>query len=165
MEVLISQLHQVDTDGLTSLPSSSSASRRKATIPVSTSTSTTIIPPEMLNPPPQQNKRKAPSTVESRLENKKMISNVRSKRCKKHIHRTKSSKTLRQGLTTKGKASRGFWSKSKQDISKKLWWPTKTDWRASASNSSSGLLNLEGRLSSFSVKTKLHTNRSCSYYI
>ncbi|KAJ3076510.1 hypothetical protein HK102_005406, partial [Quaeritorhiza haematococci] len=48
-----------------------------------------------------------------------------------------SSGTLALGSTSSAKVSRGFWNASCQELSKKLWLPTKTDCVALASTSSS----------------------------
>ena len=71
-------------------------------------------------------KRLERSTAESHLPNKKTTSSAKSKQCAKSSRSTKSTKTLAPVSTTGAKASRGFWNTSKQEWSKKLWWPTET---------------------------------------
>lgn len=88
---------------------------------------------------PQRRKRpRELCTAESLPKNKKTTSGVKSKRCKRASQATKSSRTSRRASTTIAKASRGFWSERKAELSTKLWWPTATVSRDSAWNSSSG---------------------------
>ncbi len=88
---------------------------------------------------PQRRKRpRELCTAGSLPKNKKTTSGVKSKRCKRASQATKSSRTSRRASTTIAKASRGFWSERKAELSTKLWWPTATVSRDSAWNSSSG---------------------------
>jgi hypothetical protein len=96
---------------------------------------------------------KETSTVVSLLQNRNTLSN-KFKRCKTTSPTTKYSQTSVPVSTTSVKVSRGFWNKSKADISKKLWLPTKIDWRASVSNSGSS--SVLGHASSFSTLTYSH---------
>lgn len=99
-------------------------------------------------------------TAGSPLINKKTISNGKSKRFKTSSQSTKFSKTFAPVSTTSARACPGFWSKSKQEQSKKLWWPTKIDWHVSGSNSSNGSSLKQEHLSSFSTLRFLHPTKN-----
>jgi len=70
-------------------------------------------------------------TVESVLEHKKMILKDRSVTCKKKNQDTKSSQTLDQVSTSKGKVLDKSWTLHIQEKSKNWWLPTRTDYRVS----------------------------------
>ena len=65
-------------------------------------------------------------TAESPQINKQTTCNAKLKRWKRASQDTKSSQTSHLASITKEKASRGFWSERKAELSKKLWWPTGT---------------------------------------
>jgi transposase len=103
--------------------------------------------------------RQEHSTAECLLRSKKMTFTDKSKPSKNSTLGTKSSVTSVVDSITNGKDSRGFWSKSKQEQSKRLWWPTKIDWQDSERNSSSGSSDKRAHLSSFSIKHYSHPQK------
>lgn len=58
---------------------------------------------------------------------KRTTSNDRLSICDPHIQITKSLQILEVVLTSRGKDLKPFWTKQSEEISKKLWLPTKTD--------------------------------------
>ena len=105
-------------------------------------------------------KRKVPSTVEFPHTSNVTTYSARLVPCKKRTRVTKSTKTSAQASNTNVKVSRGFWSTSKMDISKKLWLPIKIDWRGSGSSSSNGSSLERGHISSFSTIRYYHPIRN-----
>ena len=105
-------------------------------------------------------KRKVHSMQEFHPTNKKMILSGKCKRSKLSIPRIKSSRACVSDSNTTERVSRGFWSKGKQEHSKRLWWPIKTDWHASRPKSSNGSSRVQAPLSAFSLMSNCHPNKS-----
>jgi len=74
--------------------------------------------------------------VESAPFNKKRISKGKNKQCKKRTRITKSSQTSDRASTSKEKDYYGWWTKSCEEMSKRLWCPTAIDCADSPLNSS-----------------------------
>ena len=97
-------------------------------------------------------KRRKSSTQESLRITKKKISRDKSKTCKQHTLTMSSSKTSDQGSTTTERDSRGFWTAFTEEMSRKLWLPTKTGSVVMESSSSNGSSTNLGRNSWFTAK-------------
>lgn len=103
--------------------------------------------------PKQTKKRKSQSVMlESLQPIKKKICKDKLNSSEINTPTTKSSKTLDQDSTGKGKVSVPFWNKYTKALSKKLWLPTKTDCVDLDSNWWNGSLKNLGQNSWFSVK-------------
>ncbi len=107
-----------------------------------------------------QLKRKS-STAGSDQQNKRMTLKDKRKPCKKNIQTTKSSQISDQGLTSKGKDSYGWWTKSCEEMSKKLSYPIEIDSVGLPSTSSNGYVR-EVQPNSWS-KTKRYIPRNRSF--
>lgn len=83
--------------------------------------------------------------------NKRMTSRVRSLACNSNTQTHVSSLISPQVLTTSVKVSGGFWDMSKKDVSQKLWWLTRIDWRDSEAISSSGYVSSQTSASSMRI--------------
>ena len=105
-------------------------------------------------------RQRVQSMRESFRTNKKTTFSGKSNPYKRRTRTTKSSKTSAQASNSKDQRLRGFWSKCKEEQSKKLWWPTKTDWHASQRTLLNGSLNKPAPLSSFKITQSFHPNRN-----
>ena len=74
--------------------------------------------------------------VESAPPNKKRTSRGRNNQCNKRTRTTKLSQISARASTSKEKVCYGWWTKSCEEMSKKLWCPTATDCADLPSNSS-----------------------------
>jgi hypothetical protein len=67
-------------------------------------------------------------TVVSQQQDKNQILKDKSKSCQNNSLLTKSSQTLDKELISKERVLKTFWNKLSKEVSKKLWFPTKTDY-------------------------------------
>lgn len=78
-------------------------------------------------------------TVECLHQNNEMTSTDKLNNCTECSQTTKLSKTLEADLTSNAKVLQPFWNEFCQEMSQKLWLPTKTDCAGSDSTSLNGL--------------------------
>ena len=101
--------------------------------------------------------------VESPVEIKKEILNVKSNSCVPNSQTMKSLKISDQVLTLRGKVLKPFWTTRSSQISKKLWLPTKTDCADLDLNSSSTCSKKPQMLKSwFLMKKSKHQEKNLS---
>ena len=100
-----------------------------------------------LSSPPREE-----STAESLSGSRKTTSSDRLVHYRNSFRTTLCSATSVVDSNTNVRGSRGFWSKSKEDWSTKLWLPTRTDSLGSAPSSLNGFFNEPVHGSSFSIK-------------
>ena len=99
------------------------------------------------------------STAVSARQNKRTISSDKSNPSNKRTRSTKSSRTLGPASTLSVRDSYGWWTKSCEDVSKKLWSPTVIDCAALHTNSSTGFVRSTeplswSRIESFAPRSK-----------
>ena len=70
-----------------------------------------------------------------------MICNDRLSSCTPDSPSTRCTRTLGVGSTSSGRSCVPFWSSRSEELSKKLWWPTVTDWAVLRSTTSNGCSN------------------------
>lgn len=101
-------------------------------------------------------------------ESKKTISQGKLSSCEKSTRTLKSSKTSGQALTSKEKDFEPYWNDFCKEVSSKLWLPTKTALRDSATKLSNSLSNKTVANSWFSTEQrtapKKNLQRICSTY-
>ncbi len=119
-----------------------------------------LLSPAYLESSPKQRKRKS-STVESGKQNKRMTLKGKQKQCRENIPTMKSSRISDQASTSKGKDSFGWWTKSCEEMSKKLSYPIEIDSVGLPSTSSNGYVR-EVQPNSWS-KTKRYIPRNRSF--
>ena len=90
-----------------------------------------VIPFKILLPPRKTPIKKTTVIVEYQQEDKSTTSNDKLNSSNQDILTTQLSEILDQGLTLKEKDFKPFWTKQSEEISKKLWLPTKTDYQDS----------------------------------
>ena len=122
-------------------------------------------PEESITSHAPSRKRKSPSLpkvesiVESHLGSRKTTFSARSTSYRTSSQTILCSVTSAVASSTNARGSRGFWNKSKEDWSTKLWLPTKTDSLDSAPNSLNGFSNVPVHGSSFSIKRHSHPQK------
>lgn len=107
----------------------------------------------------QMKENDTPIAVSAR-QNKRTISSDKSNRSNKRTRNTKSSRTSGRASTSKEKDCYGWWTKSCEDMSKKLWCPTKTGCADLLSNSSNGYVTNIKQLSWSKIKKYVPQNKN-----
>ena len=100
------------------------------------------------------------STVVSARASKRTTSNAKNKPPKKRTRTTKLSQTSDQASILKGRDCYGWWTKSCEETSKKLWFPTETDFADLPSTSSSGCVTETAPISWSKIKKYTPRNQS-----
>lgn len=99
-------------------------------------------------------------TAGSARPSKRTTSSGKSNRPKKRTRTTPSSRTSARASTSKEKDCYGWWNKSCEEMSKRLWFPTRTDFAGSHSNSSNGFVESTTRHSWSRIKKYAPRNRN-----
>ena len=90
-----------------------------------------VIPFKILLPPRKTPIKKTTVIVEYHQEDKLTTSDDKLNSSNQDILTTQLSEILDQGLILKEKELKPFWTKQSEEISRKLWLPTKTDYQDS----------------------------------
>ena len=98
-----------------------------------------------------QSENDTPTAVSARQNNRTILSD-KCNRSNKRTRTTKSSRTSGPASTLKGKDCYGWWTKSCEEMSKKLWCPTKIDCADLPMNWSNGYVTSTKRLSWSKIK-------------
>ena len=122
-----------------------------------------VIPFKILLPPRKTPIKKTTVIVEYQQEDNTTTSNDKLNSSNQDTLTTQLSEILVQGLTLKEKDLKPFWTKQSEEISRKLWLPTKTDYQDSVLTCSKvSSLNTPMGKSWFSIEKKLPHKKNLS---